>query len=213
MHLHHVIAASSLALAVPLASVRAQGTAPEPPNWSFSLGVDPGQLDLNTPEPGIDARAVTNLTRSWQSRNSKWARHISLMVGADAPHSLRPFYNQFGEACECWVRYASRYAGLTVGASYDLLRVSRFTPYLTGGTGIYYTGLRRSAADGVTPNEFPYFNQPYSQDKLALGANAGLGLKMRFGSHELFIEQMLHELDLNRRGRMAIAPLNIGFRF
>jgi hypothetical protein len=215
MHLRYVVAVSSFAIGVPLASVHAQSTSPEPRNWSFSLGVDPGQLDLNTPEPGIDGRAVANLTRSWQSRNSKWARHISLMVGADAPHSIQPFLYSpdFASNCECWIRYASRYAALTVGASYDLLRVSRFTPYLTGGTGIYYTGLRRSAAGGVTPTEVPYFNQPFSQDNFAVGANAGVGLKMRFGPHEFFIEQMLHELDLNRRAGMAIAPLNIGFRF
>jgi hypothetical protein len=211
MHLRYVVAVSSFAIAVPFASVHAQSTAPEPRNWSFSLGVDPVQFDLNTPEPGIDARAVASLTRSWQSRNSKWARHISLMVGADAPRSFMPVYTQSGPGCDCWVRYANRYAGLTVGVSYDLLRVSRFTPYLTGGTGIYYTGLRRSATDAVTP--FPDLNQPFSQDKLALGANAGLGLKMRFGSREFFIEQMLHELDLNRRGVIAVAPLNIGFRF
>ena len=93
MHLRHAVTLGWFASALPLASLSAQsasstqGTAPDPAKWSFSLGVDPGNLDLHTPEPGIDARAVANLTRSWQSRNSKWARHISLMVGADAPHS------------------------------------------------------------------------------------------------------------------------------
>jgi hypothetical protein len=111
------------------------------------------------------------------------------------------------------VRYASRYAALTVGASYDLLHVSRFTPYLTGGTGIYYTGLRRSAVSGVIPTEFSYYNQAYSQNKFGLGANAGLGLKIRLGKRELFVEQMLHELDLKRSPGRAIAPLNVGIRF
>jgi hypothetical protein len=217
MHIRHIFAVSTFVIALPLASVSAQTAAPAFPKWSFSLGVDPGQLDFHTAEPGIDARGVANLTRSWQSRNSKWARHISLMVGADAPHYFHPFVftGTSGEQCDgCWVRYASRYAALTVGGSYDLHRGSRFTPYLTGGTGLYYTGLRRSSADAVMPDEFPYYNKPFSQNTLALGANLGLGLNMRFGSHEFFIEQTFHELDFNRRrGGIAIAPLNIGFRF
>jgi hypothetical protein len=216
MHLRYVIAVVSFAMALPLASVDAQSTTLDPAKWSFSLGVDPVQLDLNTPDPGIDARGVANLTRSWQSRNSKWARHISLMVGADTPHSFHPFFfspEQPVLDCECSVRYANRYVGLTVGSSYDLLRVSRFTPYLTAGTGVYYTGFRRSAANGVTPIGFSYYDQAFSQNNFGIGANAGLGLKMRFGAHEFFMEQMLHELDLNRRRGMAIAPLNLGFRF
>ena len=81
MHVRYVVAVSSLAIALPLASVSAQSTAPEPEKWSFSLGVDPTHLDLHTPDPGVDARMVANLTRSWQSGNSRFARHISLMVG------------------------------------------------------------------------------------------------------------------------------------
>jgi hypothetical protein len=229
MHLRHAVTVGWFAATLPLAPMAAQEIlsqtpSPDPAKWSFSLGVDPGQLDLHTPEPGIDARGVANLTRSWQTRNSRWARHISVMVGAEAPHYFHPFFfsltgpptapTTFSEQCECWVRYASRYAALTAGWSYDLHRGSRFTPYLTGGTGLYYTAFRRSSADGVTPDEFPYYKQAFSQNTLSLGANLGLGLNMRFGSHQFFIEQMLHELDFNRqRGGIAIAPLNIGFRF
>jgi hypothetical protein len=215
MHLRYIVAVSSFALAVPLSSGRTQTAAPEPARWSFSLGVDPEHFHLDTPEPGIDARAVANLTRSWQSRNSRWSRHISLMVGGESPQTIRPFFYSpdFASECDCWIRYASRYAALTVGASYDVLHVWRFTPYVTGGTGVYYTGLRRSAAHGATPSEVPYYNKASSQDKFALGANGGLGLRMRLGQHELFVEQMIHELDLDRRPGMAITPLNVGFRF
>jgi hypothetical protein len=220
MHLRYVVAVCSFAIAALAAPVHAQSTVAEPPRWSFSFGVDPGNFDLNTRDPGVDIRAVANLTRSWQSRNSKWSRHISLMAGAEAPHTIRPFFYslrfdspQLDSQCDCSIRYADRYAALTVGASYDLLHAWRFTPYLTAGTGVYYTGFRRSAAHGVTPPEFPYFNKAFSQDKLALGVNGGIGLKMRFGSHELFIEQMLHELDLRRQPGRAIMPLNVGIRF
>jgi opacity protein-like surface antigen len=108
---------------------------------------------------------------------------------------------------------SSRYAGLTAGASYDLFRASRFTPYVTGGAGLYYTAFRRSPADRVlTPSEVAVYEYGgFSKNSLSLGANAGLGLKLRLGSHELFIEQMLHELDIGRR--VGVYPLNIGIRF
>ena len=67
MHVRYVIAVSSLAIALPLASVLAQTTTPEPAKWSFSLGVDPTRFDVTNAEPGSEARMVANLTRSWQS--------------------------------------------------------------------------------------------------------------------------------------------------
>ena len=74
MNVRYIVAAGSLAIALPLASVSAQTTTPsaqtttpEPAKWSFSLGVDPTAFDLHTPEPGVNARMVANLTRSWQS--------------------------------------------------------------------------------------------------------------------------------------------------
>lgn len=215
MHVRYVVAVSSLAIALPLASVSAQSTAPDTARWSFSLGVDPTHFDLHTPEPGVDARMVANLTRSWQSGNSRFARHISLMVGADVPREVQPgLISPFGPQCDCPMRLSRRYAGLTAGASYDLFRVSRFRPYITGGTGIYYNGYRRSPVNGVlTPSELAFYqNGGFSQDNFSLGVNAGLGLKVRIGSHELFIEQMLHKFDVRQPG-IGIYPLNIGLRF
>lgn len=215
MHVRYVVAVCSLAIALPLASVSAQSTAPEPAKWSFSLGVDPTHFDLHTPEPGVDARMVANLTRSWQSGNSRFARHISLMVGADVPREVQPgIISLFGPQCDCPMRFSRRYAGLTAGASYDLFRVSRFTPYITGGTGIYYNGYRRSPVRGfLTPSELAFYqNGGFAQDNFSLGANAGLGLKVRIGSHALFIEQMLHRFDVSSPGT-GVYPVNIGLRF
>jgi len=223
MQLRHVVAASSLAIALPLTSVSAQTTAPSAQSttpdtvkWSFSLGVDPTSLNRNTPDAGVDARMVANLTRSWQSAHSRWGRYISLMVGTDAPREVQSvIFGPGGPCTDCAMDVMTRYAGLTVGATYDLFRVSRFTPYLTGGTGIYYTTLSRSPADGsLTPSELAFYQNSggFYQHNFSVGLNAGLGLKVRIGSHELFIEQMVHRFDIGTLG-VGISPLNIGIRF
>ena len=210
MHVRYVVAVSSLAIALPLASVSAQTTTPEPPKWSFSLGVDPTHFDLHTPEPGVDARMVANLTRSWQSGNSRFARHISLLVGTDAPRQSNPIGDT---PCDCPIRYSARYAGLTAGASLDLLRVSRFTPYLTGGTGLYYGRYGMTPANGyLTTQELRFYPNGFSQSSFTLGVNGGFGLKVRIGSRELYVEQVLHSFDANHLGT-GVNPLNIGIRF
>jgi opacity protein-like surface antigen len=230
MQLRFAVAVRSIAIALPLASVSAQtttpseqttttsaqSTTPATARWEFSLGVDPTAFDLNTPEPGINARMVANLTRSWQSGNSRWARHISLMVGGDAPHDAsQGLPSLFGlPQCACSMHLSRRYAGLTAGASYDLFRVSRFTPYLSGGTGLYYSEFGRSTDGALTPGEIAVYGRDFTSNNFSLGVNAGLGLKVRFGSHELFIEQMVHDFNVRPRyGSVAIAPLNIGIRF
>jgi opacity protein-like surface antigen len=227
MQLRFAAAVSSIALALPLVSVSAQSTnppaqttapsaqstTPATAKWSFSLGIDPTAFDLNTPEPGINARMVANLTRSWQSGNSRWARHISLMVGGDAPRDAQTgIPSLFGlPPCVCSMHVSRRYAALTGGVSYDLFHVSRFTPYISGGTGIYYSGFRRRTDGVLTPSELAVYRKSISWNDFSLGATAGLGLKMRLGSHELFIEQMLHRFDIG--GRTSVYPLNIGMRF
>jgi hypothetical protein len=207
-----VIASVGLAASLPLASGFAQSAPlPEPPKWSFSLGVDPTTLDLHTPEPGVDARMVANLTRSWQSANSRFARHISLMVGTDAPRKFNP--DPVEPQCDCWMSVTRRYAGLTAGVSYDVLRVSRFTPYLKAGTGIYYNSYANGPSSGLLdPVLLAYYADGFSERRFSLGVNGGLGLKVRLGSHEVFIEQMLHTFDVSRMGT-GVYPLNIGIRF
>jgi hypothetical protein len=211
MHIRNVIAVSAFAVALPLVPLSAQSSAPEPPKWSFSLGVDPTHFDLRTPDPGVDARMVANLTRSWQSPTSRFARHISLMMGADAPRRINPSSDP---QCDyCWESISRRYAGLTAGASYDLFTASRFTPYLKGGTGIYYATFGQAPRFGVvTTSQLAWYPNGFYQNGFSVGGNAGLGIKARFGSRELFIEQMLHAFDIGRLTE-GVYPFNIGIRF
>jgi hypothetical protein len=205
MQIRHVVAVSSLAAVLPFASLFAQSTTPESPKWSLSLGVDPTNLDLSTRDPGVDARMVANLTRSWQSANSPLTRHISLLVGRDAPRQF-----QADQTCDCWWRVSNSYYGVTAGASYDLLRASRVTPYLKAGTGVYYTKESTWPANGqILVSQLPLLNY---RSGFSLGVNGGLGVKVRIGSHEFFVEEMLHAFDVRHLGK-GVYPLNFGFRF
>jgi len=210
VHLRYVVALSYVAIALPFASASAQNP-PEPAKWSFSLGVDPTHLDLNTSTPGVDARMVANLTRSWQSVGSRFGRHVSLMAGADAPRET----GSYGPQCNCSPTRISRsYAALTAGAFFDLFRVSRFTPYISGATGAYYTMYGRDPAAGypLTPSEAISYRNGSSLSQLTLGVNGAVGIKARIGSHEFFIEQAAHTFDVRYLGT-GVYPLNIGFRF
>jgi len=211
MDFRRSFAVSCLAVTVPLVPVFAQSASqPEPPKWSLSLGVDPTHFDLHTPDPGVDARMVANLTRSWQSGNSRFARHVSLMFGTDAPQGFNPSGDP---QCDCLMNLRRNYSALTAGASYDLLRASRFTPYVKAGTGIYYIVASRDPSKGfLTPAEVAYYQTDFSHSGFSLGVNGGLGLKLRLGSHEFFIEQMLHRFDVRHSGT-GVYPLNIGIRF
>jgi len=112
------------------------------------------------------------------------------------------------------MRLSRRYAGLTAGASYDVFRVSRFTPYITGGTGFYVNGYRRSPVNYVlTPAELSFYqNGADSHDAFSLGVNGGVGLRVRIGSRELFLEQKVHRFDISQPG-IGVNPFNIGIRF
>jgi len=204
MHIRYVVV-SALAAVLPLASIAGQSITPEPGRWSLSLGLDPTHLDLNTRDPGVEARMVANLTRSWQSANSPLTRHISLLIGRDAPSQFQP-----DQTCGCWWRVSNSYYGLTAGASYDLFRASRFTPYLKAGTGVYYTRQSTEPANNqVLVSQLPLMSY---RSGFSLGANGGLGLKVRIGSHEFFVEEMLHAFDVRRLDK-GIYPLNFGLRF
>ena len=205
MHVRYVVAVSSLAVALPFASASAQNTTAEPPKWSVSVGVDPTHFDLQTRDPGVDLRMVANLTRSWQSANSPLTRHVSLMVGRDASRQF-----QADQTCDCWWRVSNSYYGLTAGASYDLLRTSRFTPYLKTGTGVYYTSQSTEPVNGlILTSQLPFLNY---RSGFSLGVNGGLGVKVRIGSHEFFVEEMLHAFDV-RDFSKGVYPLNFGLRF
>jgi hypothetical protein len=205
MESRHVVVACCIALVLPLASGSAQNPSSEPPKWSLSLGVDPTHLNLHTPEPGVEASFVASLTRSWLSANSPLTRHIALMVGRDAPRQFQP-----DDTCDCWWRAFRSYSALTAGASYDLFRISRFSPYVKAGTGVYYTKRGTEPVDNIIlTSQLSYYNY---RSGFSLGVNGGLGVKVRIGSHELFIEQVLHAFDVRRMQR-GVYPLIIGFRF
>jgi hypothetical protein len=122
------------------------------------------------------------------------------MLGGDAPNSQENCYG-------CWTRVAKKYASLTGGVGIDLFHVSRFTPYVKTGAGIYYTRLsgEMNGAALVT-------SSIYDRSRFSLGVNGGLGIKARIGSHEFFVEQMLHAFDV-RHIDTGVYPLNFGFRF
>ena len=207
MNRPRVSAALAVALCLPLISASAQSDSLsvgkiEPPKWSLSLGVDPTDFDLRTRDPGVNARVVGTLTRSWQAPGSRFSRQLSLMVGADAPRG--GLENCYG----CWSRVSKQYLGLTGGGSADLFRLGRFTPYLHGGVGLYYTRLNGNPYNGAVLFYDPQFNRNY----LSLGVNGGLGIKARLGSHEFFIDQTLHAFDAHTIDR-GVYPLSIGIRF
>lgn len=196
----------TVALLIPLATVPAQtAQKEEPPKWSLSLGVEPTSLDLRTRDPGVDARFVANLTRTSQAPGSRFSRHISLMVGADAPRGIASVNSPLCEGCSS--SFGRQYAGLTAGGAVDLFHVSRFVPYLTGGAGLYYDRYWSRLTDPARPG-----TQFYRRNEFSFGLNAGLGIRAKLGSHEFFVEQMLHTFDAYPIGR-GINPLNFGIRF
>jgi hypothetical protein len=197
---YYTVTMLALALGAPLATLSAQSAPPEPSKWSLSLGVDPTDFDLRTRDPGVQARVVGNLTRTWQALGSRFGRQISVMFGADSPRSQENCYG-------CWERVGKRYVGLTAGSSLALFRLSRFTPYLQTGAGIYYTHL------GGNVNGANLIPSPsYDRNRFSFGVNGGLGIKAKLGSHEFFVEQMLHAFDV-RISDKGVYPLNFGIKF
>ena len=64
----------------------------------------------------------------------------------------------------------------------------------------------------LTTAELGYYQNGFVQRSFSVGLNGGLGIKVRLGKRELFIEQMLHSFDIGELNR-GIYPLNIGIRF
>jgi hypothetical protein len=184
-----VVRALAIGLTIPLATSSAQSDSVQPTKWSLSLGVDPTDFNLTPGYPGVRMRMVGNLTRTWQSPGSRFGRHISLMLGADSQGQ------------------GKQYASLTGGGSVDLFRLWRFTPYLQAGTGVYFTKLA-----GTVSSPYIIPNPMYDRTRFSLGVNGGFGIKARLGSHDFFVEQMLHAFDV-RSINTGVYPLNFGFRF
>ena len=127
------------------------------------------------------------------------------MLGADAPRGFAESGINPG------VDVSRRYAGLTGGLSYEMFRVSRFSPYLTGGAGLYRDELRSS----VHCDNFACTPTQQSARRIgrtSLGINAGLGMNISLGKRVFFIEQQLHAFDL-RRFEQGVNPFSFGIRF
>jgi hypothetical protein len=104
--------------------------------------------------------------------------------------------------------FSKKYASLTAGVTWDVLRVSRFTPYVRTGAGVYYTSRTSNTTTGAAlTNQSVYRSREWSP-----GGSVGLGIKAKLGSHEFFIEQMLHAFDLRRPDR-GVYPINFGINF
>ena len=205
MNPSRAVAVLAASLLLPLSSGLAQAPVEEPSKWSLSLGVDPTNLDLRTRDPGVSASVVGTLTREWRAPNSSIGRYISLMLGGDSPiRSGATAENCFG----CWTSVSTRYASLTAGLTWDLVHVSRFTPYARTGAGLYYTSRSgNTTSGGVLTSQTIYSTRQWSP-----GGNAGFGIKAKLGSHEFFIEQMLHAFDLRHIDR-GVYPINFGINF
>ena len=188
--------AASLAAAVALA-LPAGGSAQETAVESFDFGGFRNVLPGGQGET-VNAQEFAAFQASGNHRSA--IVDFSAVIKTD-PKNLENCYG-------CYTRVAKRYFGATADASFDLIRTSRFTPYLKSGVGLYYTKL------GTQPSNLSaVINDPiYARSGFSFGVNEGLGFKTRIGSHELFVEQMIHLIDL-RRFDKGFAPLNIGVRF
>lgn len=202
MLIRNVVAVSSFAIVLPLASVPAQNTNLDPAKWSASIGIDPTIMD-GRPGESLKARMVATLTRTWQAKSSPLASHLSLMFGGDT-RVRSPNLTCVG----CWDRVPKTYAGLTTGTSLELFRGSRFSPYAKTGLGLYYTKLSAERPAGSE-----YVTDPnYFTSRFSLGVNGALGLKARLWSREVFIEQAAHAFDIHGMHK-TVYPFSIGIRF
>ncbi|MFL5545294.1 MAG: hypothetical protein ACJ792_11345, partial [Gemmatimonadaceae bacterium] len=84
---------------------------------------------------------------------------------------------------------------------------SRFTPYRHTGAGVYYTKMSGDVNGAALTS-----STIYNRDRFSFGVNGGLGIKTRLGSHEFFIEEMLHAFDVREMAR-GVYPLKIGISF
>lgn len=201
MNYPRLLAALVVGGGIPFLSASAQSdsvSAPkiELPKWSVSLGVDPTRFDPKT----YNTRLVGTLTRTWQKPGSRFSRDVSLVAGT---------YTPGGTYCNgCWSNWVEQYVGLTAGASAELFHLWRFTPYVHGGAGLYYTrfSATTSSWDGILSSS------NVTRNNFSLGLNGGFGIRARILSHELFIDQTLHTFDVRALNR-GMYPLSIGIRF
>jgi hypothetical protein len=199
--------------ALPLVKASGQSqTSETPSSWTLSLGADPSHLDLRTRDPGVDARFVGTLARSWATRFERLRLKAEIMAGMEAPHGFR---DTDGSLCGgCDVNARRRFGSVGVGANLQLLRTSRFKAYLTGGAGFYHNhSFARSPLDCtdsycITGGKPYYF---WQSNRTSVGLNGGVGMSFRLGGREFFLQQSAHRFDL--RAGEAVFPLTFGIGF
>lgn len=207
------VAFTVAAVTAPLIQAAAQASNTEAPSkWSLSIGIDSRQFDLRTRDPGVDATFIGVLSRSWTTRFEKLSIKAELMGGLDAPSGYR---DRDGTLCGgCDINRSRRFASAGVGATFHLLRKSRFNPYLTAGTGIYN---ERAAARSPLDCHFGYCitgGRPYfiwQKNVTSIGLNGGVGVSFRLGGREFFVQQTAHAFDV-RQG-LVLFPLTLGIGF
>ncbi len=116
--------------------------------------------------------------------------------------------------------------GTAVAASYSFRSGRRLCPYVLSGTGLFYSRDRVTNGrlycdplwDGVgpCPQTEPGPALRYSYHDTHLGLHGGLGMRMRFGSLDVFLEQEIRASagdGMTRFGRETHFPLTLGIRF
>jgi hypothetical protein len=199
--------------ALPLSRVSGQTQAPETSSgWTLSLGADPSHFDLRTRDPGVDARFIGALNRSWATRFERVRLKAELMAGFEAP---RGFRDPTGSLCAgCDINARRRFGSIGVGANLQLLRTSHFKTYLTGGTGIYHNWSFARSPLECTDSYCTTGGRPFyfwQSIRTSVGLNGGFGVGFRLGGREFFMQQSAHVFDL--QGSRAIFPLTLGIGF
>jgi hypothetical protein len=182
-----------------------------PSSWTLSLGADPSHLDLRTRDPGVDARFVAAVSRSWATRFDRLRWNAELMAGLEAPRGFRDTDGSLCGGCDIDAR--RRFGSVGLGATLQLLRTSRFKTYLTGGTGFYHNHSFARSLDCTdsycTTGGKPYYF--WQSSRTSLGLNGGVGVSFRLRGREFFIQQSAHRFDL--RAGQAVFPLTFGIGF
>lgn len=199
--------------ALPMLRASGQSQASEPASsWTLSFGADPSHFDLRTRDPGVDARFIGALSRSWATRFERVRLKAELMAGFEAP---RGFRDPTGSLCGgCDIDARRRFGSVGVGANLQLVRTSHLKTYITGGTGIYQNwSVARSPLDCTdsycTTGGRPFYF--WQSVRTSVGLNGGFGVNFRLGGREFFMQQSVNFFDV--RGSRVIFPLTLGIGF
>lgn len=199
--------------ALPLMKASGQSQASDPAsNWTLSLGADPSHFDLRTRDPGVDARFIGALSRSWATRFERVRLKAELIVGVEAP---RGFRDSDGSLCGgCDVNVRRHFTALGAGATVQLLRTSRLKTFISGGIAIYDNSASARSPLSCTDSYCITGGKPFyiwESNRTSLGLNSGVGVSFRLLGREFTLQQSAHVFDL--RGGQSVFPLTLGIGF